>query len=630
MNSKLDEIFSDIDQPRVYVVSEIGINHNGDLKTALDLIDASAAAGVDAVKFQKRALEQIYTKQLLDAPNSAEWNLDYLIPLLKEVELADTDYEVVRKHTKKRGLDLIITPFDEHSAEFCGELGVAALKIASADMTNLDLVRACSTYGVPLFLSTGMWDEETIRRCTSFFRDKLERFALLLANSTYPSPYEALNIRFFHTLKEIHGTVGYSGHERGIFVPIAAIALGARIVEKHITFDRYTTGPDHKASMYPSEFKEMVQNIRALELSLGSEKRINQGETQAKEAFAKSAYTTRNLPEGHALSLEDIVFRSPGRGIFGHEIGDFIGRKLKRPISGNECISQDDFDTGIEIRDWKLPKFNKRWGVKCRFHDFDLYNSLHPRVIEFHCSDTDIELDFRGGSKYSTLIVHAPELVDRKLVDICSKDKTTVEYSIEILQRTIDKTLEIASQFPREKPKIVMHLGGMSLDQVVEEKSTDLMLERAIENFGELKFDPSDVDVLPENLPPRPWYLGGEWFQYGFMLPEDMVRFCEHLGLKMTFDVCHAGLYCNYSGAALVDYARQVSEIVDHMHISDAQGINGEGMPIHSGNIDFMNVLKLFEHKSFSWVTEIWSGHLRRGKGTYESMHRLSNYLHYL
>jgi len=612
--------------PKTYIVSEIGINHNGSLDTAIDLIESSAAAGVDAVKFQKRNLEEIYAKKILDNPNSAEWNFDYLIPLLKEFELTKQEYRKIKKKCDSLGLDLIITPFDEKSAEFANELGISAFKISSADMTNYELVEKCASFSLPIIISTGMWSEDDIRRCVRHYDSLGFDYTLLLANSTYPTPYESINLGFLDILKDIHGSVGYSGHERGTFIPVAAVAKGATIIEKHITFDRRAQGPDHKASMYPSEFKEMVDNIRSLELAMGTTKKINQAETLAKEAFARSAIAISDLNAGHILSLRDVIYRSPGKGIFQHEISDFTGRRMKKNVRKGEYISKKDFEEIVPIKDWNIPRFSRRWGLKCRFHDYDEYEVVEPPVVEFHCSETDLNVDFTGKSENSQLIIHAPEIVDRELVDLCSEDEEVVDNSIYVLQKTIDKTLNISRQFPSARPKIVMHLGGMSLDHVANENPNEMMIERAIDNFKRLKFDPSDVEVLPENLPPRPWYLGGQWFQYGFMPASDMVRFCEYFGLGMTFDICHAGLHCNHDGISLTEYSKEVLPYVRHMHISDARGIDGEGVEIGDGNIDFESVFGSLASTDFSWVTEIWSGHLYQGSGIYKSMHQLKKY----
>jgi sialic acid synthase SpsE len=614
-----------------YIIAEIGINHNGDVNEALKLIDASHAAGVDAVKFQKRSLDNLYTQQILDDPNSAEWTFEYLIPILQETELSHEDYYKIKERCELLGLELIITPFDQESADFCNTLGVDAFKIGSADMVNYTLIKKCFTFNKPVIISTGMWTEPEIRQAVSTYPDFGDtNFVMLLANSTYPTPYESLNLEFLPTLQQIHPLIGYSGHERGTFIPVAAATLGARVVEKHITFDRTQTGPDHKASMLPTEFEEMVSHLRSLELSLGADKVVNQAEKLAKETFAKSAYAREGLPPGHVLTEEDVYFTSPGKGIYKHQIEEFYGKEIKCAVEKDSYITSHHFDDIVQVKDWNLPAFSRNWGVKCRFHDFEEYKTLNSPVVEFHCSQKDMDIDFRGFSKSSQLVVHAPEIFDRKLVDICSDDPEIIEGSIYLLQQAIDKTLDISKNFSSKKPKFVVHLGGMSLDHVINEKSTPLMMERAVDNFKKLRFNPDDIDILPENLPPRPWYLGGQWFQYGFMLAEDMMDFCNHFGLKMTYDICHAALHCNHSNISLNEYTRKVMPLVSHFHLSDAVGIDGEGVQVGEGCVNFDSFFKELEgfNQDFSWVTEIWSGHVNHGAGCRKSMHNLSSYKH--
>ncbi len=612
-----------------YVIAEIGINHNGSLDEALKLIEASYESGVDAVKFQKRKLDNLYTQKILDDPNSAEWTFEYLIPILQEVELSEDDYRVIKSKCDELELDLIVTPFDLDSARFCNELGVTAFKIGSADMINYELIEECFSFNKPVIISTGMWTDVEIQSAVTKYRTFGKNdFFMLLANSTYPTPYESINLEFLPKLNQMHSLIGYSGHERGTFIPVAAASLGARLVEKHITFDRTQTGPDHKASMEPSEFKEMVQHLRSLQLALGKDKVVNQAEKLAKETFAKSAYAKYDLEPGHILSEEDIYFTSPGKGLHLHEIKEFYGKEINCKIEKDSFLTSHHFEDIIPVRDWKLPSFSKQWGVKCRFHDFEEYKTVNSPVIEFHCSQKDMDIDFKGFSNTSQLVMHAPEIFDRKLVDICSDDKDIVAGSIEILQRAIDKTVDISRNFPLKRPKFVVHLGGMSLDHVVNENNTALMMERAVDNFKKLKYNPDDIEILPENLPPRPWYLGGQWFQYGFMHADDMINFCNHFGFKMTYDICHAALHCNHSNISLNDYTKQILPLVSHFHLSDAVGIDGEGVQIGEGEVDFDSFFKEIENfnQDFSWVTEIWSGHVNHGAGCRHSMHSLSKY----
>lgn len=610
-------ISGDISSQAVYIIAEIGINHNGSLERALRLMKAAKAAGVDAVKFQKRSLQHIYSDKVLENSNNAEWNFEYLIPILKEFELSEDDYKIIRRECDQLGIDLIITPFDESSAEFCSQLGVSSFKISSADMTNIPLLKRCHSYGLPLIISTGMWSDEEIRKCVDIFKKEHFDFALLLAQSTYPAPYESLALGYLKKLQEYSRVVGYSGHERGHFIPVAAVAMGCKIIEKHITFDKQAKGPDHKASMLPDEWEAMVKNIRCLEKALSNDKTVNQAETLNKELFAKSAIALRFLPENHVLENKDIEFKSPGKGIFPHEINEFIGQKLNRQILPGEFISKNDFDKILNINEWKEFTFSKQWCVKCRFHDFPQYSVLNSPAIEFHCSQTDLKVNFEPEQvSESKLYVHAPEIFNRQLVNICSEDEEIVKSSIDIIQQAIDKTIRLAEFFPHHKPGMVVHLGGMFLNQE-DFTSFDHLTDVAIKNFRRLEYNPEKIDILPENLPPRPWYLGGEWFQYGFMRAEDMIRFCNEFNIGITFDICHAALYCNEFGKKLTDYTRAVMPLVKHVHISDAAGNSGEGLQIGEGSLDFDALFAVMKDFQFSWTPEIWSGHLYRGKGTY-------------
>ncbi|SDP19630.1 N-acetylneuraminate synthase family protein [Desulforhopalus singaporensis] len=625
-SGRINDIFTNSGADRaIYIIAEVGINHNGSLDTALKLIHAAKKAGADAVKFQKRELKEIYSPLVLKDSNSAEWIFEYLIPLLKEVELSRDDYGRIREECDRLQIDLIVTPLDHVSAKFVAELGVSAFKIASADMTNIPLLRVCNSYDLPMLVSVGMWNETDISKCVKLFDKEGFRFALLLAQSTYPASYETLNLGYLERLKELAPVVGYSGHERGTFIPVAAAAMGCRIIEKHITFDKNDKGPDHKASMLPDEWEEMVFHLRMLEKALSKGKQVNQAEKLCKEAFAKSAVPVCDLLAGHILTKTDIIFRSPGKGLFPHEIERYIGKTLTRPVRKNHYINATDFEEIVPISDWKHFLFKKMWGVKCRFHDYEKFRILNTPCIEFHCSQTDLDVDFHTERSDSLLVLHAPEIFDRQLVDLCSDDSKRVDDSLKILQRSIDKTLEIAKFFPAHKPKLVMHLGGMFLDNH-KIGNTSLLTEKAIENFSRLKYCKTDLDVLPENLPPRPWYLGGEWFQHGFMLEDDMSTFCSHFGIGMAYDICHASLYCNKFNVDLNEYTAKILPFVTHIHISDALGNNGEGVQVGDGTIDFDKLMVLLKANEFSWVPEIWSGHLYEGSGVYKALNRLEKY----
>lgn len=615
-----------IDKDSLYVIAEVGINHNGSVDEALFLMEKAAEAGAHAVKFQKRCLSAIYVQSLLNDPNSAEWSFQYLIPQLKELELCEDDYRKLRVAARNIGVDFIVTPFDKESADFVATLDVDAVKFASADLTNWPLIlHTLERIKVPAIFSTGMWDDETIIRCARFIGENIkQKYALLLCQSTYPAPIESLNLRYLQSLQKVAPIVGYSGHEIGVEASVLAHALGAVIIEKHITRDSSQLGPDHKASLNVNEFSALVKSLRNANSMLGQDlKIVTQAELLNKEVFAKSLVAVSDLNVGHKLEIADLKFMSPGKGITPDRLHEFLGKTLMRPKFIDECITEDDFTDSMDIENWPNFGFKKEWGIKCRFHDYDEYKKLNTPIVEFHCSDKDITGEVSVQNKRSALIIHAPEIVGRELFDLCSSDEEVVERSVDMLEKTIQRTRDLSKDFKDDViPKIVLHVGGMSL---LDHGYDCSMITKKAENIlRHLNLD--NVELLPENLPPRPWYLGGQWHQYGYMRPEDMASFCKSLSLGMTFDICHAQLYCKYAGIDLVDYAKIVLPYIRHVHISDAHGIDGEGVQIGEGELNFDDLFRYLEKIQFSWVPEIWSGHVNHGRGTYHGLCCLKKY----
>ncbi len=273
-----------------FVIAEIGVNHNGLLPLALELVDAAVDAGADAVKFQKRNLESLYAKKYLDNANAGEKTLRYLLPILQRVELPDRAYHRIVEYCREKDIIFMCSAFDIESADFLEELGVPAYKVASADLTNLPLLDHLVKKGKPIILSTGMSRMEEVETTVRFLNQRGAEFALLHCNSTYPAAFEDINLRFMDRLRRFGVPVGYSGHERGIAVSTVATALGANIIERHITLDRTMDGPDHAASLEPQGFRKMVRDIQQVREALGTgeEKYISRGEILNREVLGKS------------------------------------------------------------------------------------------------------------------------------------------------------------------------------------------------------------------------------------------------------------------------------------------------------------------------------------------------------
>jgi sialic acid synthase SpsE/sugar phosphate isomerase/epimerase len=606
-----------------FVIAEAGVNHNGSLEMALRLIDVAAEAGADAVKFQKRELADLYPAQLLEDHNSEEWAFHYLLPVLKQTELTEDEFRQVKDHCVEKGIRFMCTPWDSSSLAFLEGLGVEAYKISSADLVNLPLLDQIAATGKPMILSTGMSTLHEIERTVEHVRGLGASFALLHCVSAYPAPFESLNLRFLETLKEFGVPIGYSGHERGIAMPVVALTLGASIVEKHITLDRTLPGPDHPASLEPPGIQRLVRDIRHAELALGrNEKRLTTMEQLNRQVLRKSLVAARDLPTGTIVDETMVTAIGPGKGLSPQRLEELVGVQLDRDVSAGAYFTEGDLKPRPRLQ-IEPNGLRRTWGLKSRFHDLQEILALKPALVELHFSEADLDYEFAPPSEPypQQLVVHAPEVFGRRLVDLCSTDDEWRERSFDLIQRTIDRAAELGPHFTGPVA-VVIHGGGMTMDEPVAD--TRLLLDRAVEPFR--RFRTNGVQLLPENLPPRPWLLGGQWVQNAFMRPEEMVEFCQELGLDMALDISHAQLYCTMFGTDLADYVRICLPHAKHLHLADATGIDGEGLQIDEGVVQWDEILELLSRADFTWVPEIWSGHLHHAAGFVEAINRLAAY----
>jgi N-acetylneuraminate synthase len=301
---------------------------------------------------------------------------------------------------------------------------------------------------------------------------------------------------------------------------------------------------------------------------------------------------------------------------------ELIGVRLDRSIKAGEYFTEGDLKPG-PVTKVDTTNLRRPWGLKARFHDLEAILSLKPRVVEMHFSEDDVDFPFTPpAAPYGQrLIVHAPEFSKQRLMDLCSLNDELRESSIALIQRTIDKAALLRPHFSGPA-SVVIHVGGMTMDEPVFD--TRAMLDRALEAFK--RFRTNGIILLPENLPPRPWYLGGQWCQNVFIHSEEMAEFCKELGLGMTLDICHAQLYCTAYHRDLIQYVRTCLPYVRHLHLSDASGIDGEGLQIGEGVVPWSEILDLLSGSDFTWVPEIWSGHLHNAAGFVEALSRLAKF----
>ena len=617
---------------RAYVIAEIGNNHNGSLERAMQMIDLAAESGADCAKFQMRHLDQVYRQRTL-RKDGEDLGTEYVLDLLRRFELPVEDHRTLARHCAQKGILYLCTPWDACSVAVLEDIGVPAYKVASADLTNLPLLDTLASTGKPLILSTGMSTSEEIGCTVEFLNRRNASFVLLHCNSTYPAPLHDINLRWMHKLREIHPLVGYSGHERGISVSLAAVALGACVIERHFTLDRSMEGPDHAASLIPAEFQRMVEGIREIEEALGEGmvRQVSQGEMINRENLAKSLVAATRLSKGTVLTAAHVKVRSPGQGLSAQRYDDLLGRTLQHDMAEEDFFYPSDLaDTRIEPRPYT---FSRPWGVPVRYHDFREYAArISPDLYEFHLSYSDMELDpaaFIDGNCAAGFVVHAPELfAGSRLMDLATPDEAYRVESVRETQRVIDITRSLKRFFPNTpRPMIVANIGGFTMDGPLPASEIDGYYRRFAGSLGELDMD--GVELIPQTMAPFPWHFGGQRYQNLFVKIDEIVEWCDRLGLRMCFDVSHSRLTCNHLNVDFYDFCSRIAPHTAHLHLGDASGVNGEGLQVGEGEIDFVRLGQILKAgcPGASFIPEIWQGHKNGGEEFWVAMERLEGLL---
>ena len=336
---------------RTLIIAEAGVNHNGNLETAKRLIDVAVDAGVDYVKFQSFKADKLVSKVAKKADYqmknySDEDNSQY--SMLKKLELTNEDHTELINYCQKNGVNFLSTAFDLDGLHYLNNLGLPIFKIPSGEITNYPYLRTVASFGKPIILSTGMSSMNEIRNSVEIlFENGLskEDLTILHCNTEYPTPMEDVNLGAINTIRsEFNLSVGYSDHTLGIEIPIAAVALGATVIEKHFTLDRSMPGPDHKASIEPLELINMVNAIRNIELAISGNglKEPSKSELKNIVIARKSIHLKRNLPAGHKLCESDIIALRPGDGISPLKWNEVIGKTLLVDKMENEKLYLKD------------------------------------------------------------------------------------------------------------------------------------------------------------------------------------------------------------------------------------------------------------------------------------------------
>lgn len=329
----------------VLIIAEAGVNHNGDLEMARQLVAAAAAAGADIVKFQTFSARKLVTSGAAKAAYqiATTGNDEGQFDMIRKLELSRQDHEVLIDECRRHGIRFFSTAFDTGSFDMLMDMGLDQVKVPSGELTNLPLLRHMTRHGLPVMLSTGMATLGEVEAAVDVIERNgtpRERITVLHCTTEYPAPMQDVNLRAMLSMKAAFGVeVGYSDHTPGIEIPVAAVALGATIIEKHFTLDCNLPGPDHKASLEPDRFKAMVDAIRNVEIALGDGiKRPSASEIKNKPIARKSLVAARHIRAGERFSAENLAAKRPGTGISPMQWDAVIGRVAVRDFQADELI----------------------------------------------------------------------------------------------------------------------------------------------------------------------------------------------------------------------------------------------------------------------------------------------------
>jgi N-acetylneuraminate synthase len=615
-----------------FLIAEIGNNHNGSLELALRLIDHAVEAGADCAKFQMRSMDALYRGGGLSGDGSDDLGAQYTLDLLSRFQLRDKELFAAFDHCRSKGVVPLCTPWDEKSLRKLEGYGMQAYKVASADLTNHPFLEALAATGKPLIVSTGMSAEAEIRDSVDLLRQRAARYVLLHCNSTYPAPFKDVNLAYLNRLAEIgQCLVGYSGHERDINVAIAAVAKGAKVVEKHFTLDKTMEGNDHRVSLLPGEFAGMVEGIRQVEAALGSggERRITQGEMMNRETLAKSVVARTTILEGQAITAPMLDVKSPGNGLQPNHLRDLIGRRARRAMTAGDLFFPSDLDDAAAAP--RPYAFRRPWGIPMRYHDYRKLKAVtNLELIEFHLSYKDMDLDpaaFVDVPEDLHLVIHSPELfAGDHVLDLCSPDSAYRDHSIAELQRVIDVTRRLSPYFRLSpRPCIVTNVGGFTADAFLAPDEARVLYDRLATSLERL--DRDGVEIIPQTMPPFPWHFGGQRYHNLFVSAEDIAGFCTAHDMRVCLDVSHSKLACTHHRWSFHEFLHSVGPYVAHLHMADAEGVDGEGVQIGTGDIDWVSVCATLDEVApqATFIPEIWQGHKNEGEGFWVALDRLEN-----
>ena len=336
----------------IIIIAEAGVNHNGSMDLAKQLIEVAADSGADYVKFQSFTTDKLVSKEAHKARyqiDNMKGSDDRQYEMLKKLEIDEAFHQQLKSYAEQQDIGFLSSPFDVDGIDMLHELGIRTFKVPSGEITNLPYLEKLASLNCKVILSTGMATLEEIEEALAVLVSqdlKREDITVLHCNTDYPTSFEDVNLRAMNTIgNKLNVSIGYSDHTPGIEVPIAAAAFGATVIEKHYTLDRNLEGPDHKASLEPGELKKMIQSVRNIEKALGSgTKEPSQSELQNKTIVRKSIHIAHSLRQGHKITEEDLIMLRPGDGISPMDVSKVLGKELNKDVPASYKLKYSDLE----------------------------------------------------------------------------------------------------------------------------------------------------------------------------------------------------------------------------------------------------------------------------------------------
>lgn len=599
------------------VIAEIGVNHDGDMSKARLLIDQAKLAKAHFVKFQHRSLKDTYIE--FGHENVSELSTESTIDHLKKVNLSIEQLRELFDYARTVGILPLCTPFDLVALEEILSLSPVAIKIASADLLNFDLVEKAASTKLPIILSTGMHTEDEILTALNFARLHTMKIMILHCVSSYPAESSSLNLIYIQRLKELTGCiVGYSSHDNGNLASIASVSLGASVIEKHITWNREADGPDHNASSEFAEFKDLTRDIKEVHTSVGvlgiNGKKLSQGEVINRANLSKSLYINKNIMAGEKIGVGDVVCMSPGIGIPCSSQKFILGMPALKNIKKNDPLYESDFF--VRDLDWDRLEHipvNSKWGIPVRFRDVNaVIDTISPAFVEFHLTYSDLEFE-----KFETLNinqcgvkVHTPELFkDNLILDLASIENSIRDRSIDYMKKTIEVSHKLFEKSAKNTSlDLVINPGGHSSNFFVDKTVRNRLFENLLTSFENIDF--GLCNPLIQSMPPYPWHLGGRRYHNLFVQESDFFSWNQETSLGFCVDFSHSFLAAKFLNRPFFDYLETILPLSSYFHVADSEGTDGEGLQILDGEINFKDLFsKFLTDRNVEYIPEIWQGH---------------------